>query len=80
MQANVFPLHIPSTLEVGSKEQNKLFSESDHVAYQIKGKEAYNNIQATILPLSTPSTPGVGSKGVKIFFEGGNFAYQIEVR
>ena len=34
-----------------------------HVAYQIKGNEAYNNILANILLLFLPLTPGVGSKG-----------------
>ena len=33
-----------------------------HVAYQMKGNEAYNNMLANILPLHTPVTPGVGSK------------------
>ena len=34
-----------------------------HVAYQIKGNEAYNNILANVLPLPTPLIPGFGSKG-----------------
>ena len=38
------------------------FSECGHVAYQIKGNEMYNNIQANILTLCTSSSPGVGSK------------------
>ena len=40
-----------------------IFSEYGHVAYQIKGNEAYNNMLANILPLHTPLTPGMGSKG-----------------
>ena len=39
------------------------FSEYGHVAYQIKGNEAYNNMLANILSLLTPLTPGMGSKG-----------------
>ena len=38
------------------------FSEYVHVAYQIKGDEAYNNMLAKVLPLHTSLTPG-GSKG-----------------
>ena len=34
-----------------------------HVAYQIKGNEAYNNILENVLPLHTPLIPGLGSKG-----------------
>ena len=39
------------------------FSEYGHVAYQIKGNEAYNNMKVNILPQHLPLTPGVGSKG-----------------
>ena len=38
------------------------FSEYGHVAYQIIGNEAYNNM-INILPLHTPLTPGEGSIG-----------------
>ena len=31
---------------VGSKGQNDYFSENDHVAYQIKENDTYNNMQA----------------------------------
>ena len=34
------------------------FSEHGHVAYQIKGKEAYNYVLANVLPFHTPLTPG----------------------
>ena len=36
------------------------FSEYGHVAYQIKGNEAYNNMLANVLLLCTPLTPQVG--------------------
>ena len=44
------------------------FSEYGHVAYQIKGIAAYNNILANILLLHLPLTPGVGSKVLIVFF------------
>ena len=37
MVANISPTDIPSTQGVGSKGQTISFSESSHVAYQIKG-------------------------------------------
>ena len=43
------------------------FSEYGHVAYQMKGNEAYNNMLNS-LPVHTPLTPGVGSKGQFVFF------------
>ena len=42
--------------------KNSTFSKYAHVAYQIKGNEAYNTILANILPLHIPLTPGVGKK------------------
>ena len=39
------------------------FSEYGHVAYQIKGNEAYTNMLANSLLIHVPLTPGVGSKG-----------------
>ena len=38
MQANSLSVHTPSAPGAGSKGQNVSFSESSHVAYQIKGK------------------------------------------
>ena len=43
--------------------QKSTFSEHGHVAYQIEGNEAYNNILANILPLHTSLVPGLGSNG-----------------
>ena len=38
----------------GGKKRSKFsFSESGHFAYEIKGNEMYNNMQANILPLHT---------------------------
>ena len=44
------------------------FSESSHVAYQIKADDAGGNMVANILPIDTPSTKGVGLKGHTISF------------
>ena len=59
-------LHTPSTQEVGSKGQTIYFSESSHVAYQIKADAAGSNMVAHNLPTDTPSTQGVGQK-VKLY-------------
>ena len=40
MVANIFPTDTPLTQGVGSKGQTTYFSESSHVAYQIKADEA----------------------------------------
>ena len=45
-----------------------MFSESSHVAYQIKAYDAGSNMVANILPTDTPLTQGVGSKGQTISF------------
>ena len=56
------------------------FSESSHVAYQIKAEDAGSNMVANILPKDTPSTQGVGSKGQTISFsESSHVEYQIKV-
>ena len=66
MVANILPTDTPSTQGVGSKGQTISFSESSHVAYQIKADNAGSNMVAIILPTDTPSTQGAGSK-VKLY-------------
>ena len=63
MVANILPTYTPLTQGVGSKGQTIYFSESCHVAYQIKADDAGSNMVANILPTDTPFTQGVGSKG-----------------
>ena len=46
----------------------KLCAKYSHVAYQIKGMDAYSYMVANTLPTDTPLTPGMGSKGQTIFF------------
>ena len=58
MVANILPTDTPSTQGVGSKSQTIYFSESSHVAYQIKADDAGSNMVANILPTDTPSTQG----------------------
>ena len=54
------------------------FSEYGHVAYQIKGNEAYSNMLANNMVLHLLLTPGVGSKGSFVFFsESSHVAYGI---
>ena len=66
MVANILPTYTTSTQGVGSKGQTVYFSESSHVAYQIKADDADSNMVANILPTDTPLTQGVGSK-VKLY-------------
>ena len=68
MVANVLPTDIPLTQGVGSKGQTISFSESSHVAYQIKADGTGSNMVANILQTDTPSTQGVGSKVQTISF------------
>ena len=64
---------------MGSKGQTIYFSESSHVAYQIKADDAGSNMVANILPTDTPLTQGVGSKGQTISItESSHVAYQIK--
>ena len=79
MVANILPTDTPSTQGVGSKGQTISFSESSHVAYQIKADDAGSNIVANILLTDTPLTKVVGSKGPSISFtESNHVAYQIK--
>ena len=77
MVANTLPTDIPSTQGVGSKGQTISFSESSHVANQIKGNCAQSTMKATMLSLHTSTTPGVK----RSFFssKSGHVAYQIKV-
>ena len=78
MVANIFPTDTPLTQGVGSKGQTIYFSESSHVAYQIKAEEAGSNMVGNILPTDTFS-PGGGSKVQTIYFsESSRVAYQIK--
>ena len=67
MVANILPTDTPSTQGVGSKGQTIYFSESSHVAYQIKADDAGSNMVANILPTDTPSTQGVWGQKVKLY-------------
>ena len=66
MLANILPTDTPSTQGLRSKGQTIYFSESSHVAYQIKADDACSNMVANILLTGTPLTQGVGSKGQTI--------------
>ena len=88
MVANKLPTDTPLTQGVGSKGQTISFSETSHVAYQIKGNLAQSTMKANMLSLHTPTTPWVGSKGHFFFFsksgqtisfsETSHVAYQIK--
>ena len=77
--ANILPTDTPLTPGVGSKGQTIYFSESSHVAYQIKADDAGSNTVANILPTDIPWTQGVGVKRSTISFsESSHVAYQIK--
>ena len=81
MVANILPTDTPSTQGVGSNGQTIYFSESSHVAYQIKADDAGSNMVANILPTDIPLTQGGGGgvKGQTISFtESSHVAYQIK--
>ena len=79
MVANILPTDTPLIQWVGSKSQTKYFSESSHVAYQIKADNSGSNMVANILPTDTHMTQGMGSKGQTIpFSESSHVAYQIK--
>ena len=78
MVGNILPTDTSSTQGVGSKGQTISFSESVHVAYQIKGNRAQSTMKANMLSLHTPATPGWGQK-VIFFSKSGHVAYQIKV-
>ena len=79
MVANILPTDTPSTQGLGSKGQIICFSESSHVAYQMKADDAGSNMVAKSLPKDTLLTQGVGSKGQTISFtESSHVAYQIK--
>ena len=66
MLLNILPTYTPLTQRVGSKGQTIYFSESGHVAYQIKADDAGSNMVANILPTDTPLIRGWGQK-VKLY-------------
>ena len=68
MVTNILPTDTSMTQGVGSKGQPIYFSESSHVAYQIKADDSGSNMVANILPTETPSTQGLGLKGQTIYF------------
>ena len=68
MIANSLPTDTPLTQGMGSKGQTLSFSESSHVAYQIKAEKAGSSMVAIYLLTDTPSTKGVGSKSQTISF------------
>ena len=62
MQLHIMPLHTPSTPRIGLKCKSIFFTESSHIAYQIKG-----NRTAHIMSLHVPMRPWARSVGHNIF-------------
>ena len=79
--AGPYPYTHPQALGWGQKFKTLLFSESSHVAYQIKGNGAQSTMQAHIISLHTPRPhpQPVGSGEKDNFFSNcGHVAYQIK--
>ena len=74
MVATFLPTDTPLTQGLGSKGQTIYFSESSHVAYQIKADDAGSNMVANILPTDTPLSQGSNY----IFYLSSHVAYQIK--
>ena len=74
MVANILPTDTPLTLAVGSKY---FFSESSHVAFQIKRYRVYITMKVNIL---THTLDPLGEVKGQIYFfsESGYVAYQIK--
>ena len=62
MKSNMLSIHTPKTPRVESKSQFIFFSQSGHVAYQIKLEEVYTYMQVNTLNLHAPLTSGAGLK------------------
>ena len=67
MVANILPTDTPSTQVVGSKGQTISFSESSHVAYQIKADDTGSNMLANILAIQTHPPPSGWGQKVKLY-------------
>ena len=61
-----------------SKGQTISFSESSHVAYQIKANDVGSNMVANILPTDTLDPGGGVKRSNYIFSESSHVAYQIK--
>ena len=69
MEANILPTDTPLTQGVGSKGQTIYFSESSHVAYQIKADDAGSNMVGKYFAHRYTLDPGGGVKrSNNIFF------------
>ena len=76
MQAHFLSLHTPSTPVLGSKVKT-FFSESSHVAYQIRRKMSIEHHASTYSDLTHILDPWGWVKGRNIFSESSHVAYQI---
>ena len=75
MVANILPTDTPLTQGVGSKGQTISFTESSHVAYQIKG-----NHESKCAVITHTNDPWGGVKGSFLFFsKSGHVAYQSKL-
>ena len=68
MVANILPTDTPLTQGLGSKVQTIYFSESSHVAYQIKADNAGSNMVANFFAHRLTLDPGGGFKGSNNMF------------
>ena len=62
MQAHILSLHTPSTPGVGSEVETFFFSESSHVAYQIRRELSIEYHTSTFCPYTLPRPLGWGQR------------------
>ena len=80
MIANILPTDTTLTQGVGSKGQTISFTESSHVAYQIKGKLSTEHHESKCAVITHTNDPWGGVKGSFLFFsKSDHVAYQSKV-
>ena len=79
MVANILPTDTPLTQGVGSKGQTISFSESSHVAYQIKGELSTEHYESKYAVITHTNNPWGGVKRPFFFSKSGHVAFQIKV-
>ena len=79
MVANILPTDTPLTQGVGSKGQTVSFSESSHVAYQIKRELSTEHHEGKYAVITHTNDPRGGVKRSFFSSKSGHVAYQIKV-
>ena len=75
MIANILPADTPTTTRDLGQNFKSFFSESSHVAYQMKGNGALNTMKANILSFHTTT---ISKDQIFFFSKRGHVAYQMK--